>query len=258
MALKNLKAHYKRLEEQISEAKQEYRACEDKYRKMEKERDDLYKRFKKAVQEIQRKAELGKNMVLEKKLEELAQQFEETLGSAAASKKGIRNGCQRSTVLGNAKLDPSIVANVTKKLEQDLQYQVHQATKQYNDTIRVYESKLQGLGVEPEEIGFEAIQTATSLMPARLVMGDFTFYAYMEPSYSATMMASYVEVDPSSTRLADGQDRASDCCGPKSYRHVSQVVPTDGGRFQDAGQVYFNHDTVLDLNRSYSFKLADV
>ena len=24
-------------------------------------------------------------------------------------------------------------------------------------------------------------------------MGDFTFYAYMEPSYSATMMASYVE-----------------------------------------------------------------
>lgn len=31
------------------------------------------------------------------------------------------------------------------------------------------ESKLQSLGVEPEEIGFEAIQTATSLMPARLV-----------------------------------------------------------------------------------------
>lgn len=155
MALKNLKAHYKRLEEQISEAKQEYRACEDKFRKMEKERDDLYKRFKKAVQEIQRK-----------KLETLSQQFEE-------------KQAQLSEVLSNAKLDPSIVANVTKKLEQvlgaknrqikDLQYQVHQATKQYNDTIRVYESKLQSLGVEPEEIGFEAIQTATSLMPARLV-----------------------------------------------------------------------------------------
>eukprot|EP00434_Breviolum_minutum_P016302 symbB.v1.2.014364.t1/scaffold1022.1/size143637/2 len=166
MALKNLKAHYKRLEEQISEAKQEYRGCEDKYRKMEKERDDLYKRFKKAVQEIQRKAELGKNVVLERKLETLSQQFEE-------------KQAQLSECLSGAKLDPSIVANVTKKLEQvlgaknrqikDLQYQVHQATKQYNDTIRVYESKLQSLGVEPEEIGFEAIQTATSLMPARLV-----------------------------------------------------------------------------------------
>ena len=59
---------------------------------------DLYKRFKKAVQEIQRKvgplgpkreihhskrpleAELGKNVVLEKKLETLAQQFDENLG----------------------------------------------------------------------------------------------------------------------------------------------------------------------------------
>ena len=61
---------------------------------MEKERDarrlshstqiaskDLYKRFKKAVQEIQRKAELGKNVVLEKKLETLSQHFEETLGA---------------------------------------------------------------------------------------------------------------------------------------------------------------------------------
>ncbi|CAE7227074.1 DRC4 [Symbiodinium natans] len=166
MALKNLKAHFKKLEEQITEAKQEYRTCEDKYRKMEKERDDLYKRFKKAVQEIQRKAELGKNVVLEKKLETLSQQFDE-------------KQAQLTEVLTNARLDPTIVGNVTKKLEQvlgaknrqikDLQYQVHQATKQYNDTIRVYESKLGSLGVDPEEIGFEAIQTATSLMPARLV-----------------------------------------------------------------------------------------
>ncbi|CAK9080670.1 Hypothetical protein SCF082_LOCUS38438, partial [Durusdinium trenchii] len=92
--------------------------------------------------------------------------------------------------------------------------------------------------------GFYPVYITAAVLFAAIVgwvMGDFTFYAYMEPSYSATMMASYVEVDPSSTRLADGQ-----------------VVPTDGGRFQDAGQVYFNHDTVLDLNRSYSFKLADV
>lgn len=166
LALKNLKAHYKKLEEQLTEAKQEYRSTEDRYRKIEKERDDLYRRFQKAVREIQRKAELGKNAVLEKKLEVLTQQFEE-------------KQAQLTEVLTAAKLDPSIVANVTKKLEQvlgaknrqikDLQYQVHQATKAYNDTIRVYEAKLPSLGIDPEEIGFEAIQTATSLMPARLV-----------------------------------------------------------------------------------------
>eukprot|EP00933_Yihiella_yeosuensis_P027197 TRINITY_DN2109_c0_g2_i1.p1 TRINITY_DN2109_c0_g2~~TRINITY_DN2109_c0_g2_i1.p1 ORF type:complete len:476 (+),score=139.97 TRINITY_DN2109_c0_g2_i1:86-1513(+) len=166
LALKNLKAHYKGLEEQTTEAKQEYRGTEDRYRKIEKERDDLYRRFQKAVREIQRKAELGKNAVLEKKLEVLSSQFEE-------------KQAQLTEVLTAAKLDPTIVANVTKKLEQvlgaknrqikDLQYQVHQSTKAYNDTIRVYESKLPSLGIDPEEIGFEAIQTATSLMPARLV-----------------------------------------------------------------------------------------
>ena len=40
----------------------------------------------------------------------------------------------------------------------------------------------------------------TELLSQRLhlevlqVMGDFTFYTHMEPSYSAALMASYVEV----------------------------------------------------------------
>merc|ERR1712151_1396044 len=166
MALKNLKAHYKQLDETTNEAKQEYRSTEEKYRKLEKEREDLYRRFQKAVREIQRKAELGKNAVLEKKLDVLVAQFDE-------------KQAQLTEVLTAAKLDPTVVASVTKKLEQvlgaknrqikDLQYQVHQCTKAYNDTIRVYESKLPSLGIDPEEIGFEPIQTATSLMPARMV-----------------------------------------------------------------------------------------
>jgi len=104
--------------------------------------------------------------VLEKKLEVLQGQFDQ-------------KQAELTQVLAAAKLDPSVVASVTKKLEQalgaknrqikELQYQVHQCTKGYNDTIRVYESKLPALGIDPEEIGFEPIQTATSVMPARLV-----------------------------------------------------------------------------------------
>eukprot|EP00928_Gymnodinium_smaydae_P082643 TRINITY_DN65964_c0_g1_i1.p1 TRINITY_DN65964_c0_g1~~TRINITY_DN65964_c0_g1_i1.p1 ORF type:complete len:475 (-),score=170.36 TRINITY_DN65964_c0_g1_i1:33-1457(-) len=166
MALKNLRAHYKQLQEQDTEAKAEYRSTEEKFRKIDKEREDLYRRFQKAVREIQRKAELGKNAVLEKKLEVLTGTFDE-------------KQAQLTEVLSAAKLDPAVVAGVTKKLEQvlgaknrqikDLQYQVHQATKMYNDTIRVYEAKLPSLGIDAEEIGFEPIQTATSLMPAGLV-----------------------------------------------------------------------------------------
>merc|ERR1712187_668595 len=107
MALKNLKAHFKQLEERTTEAKQEYRSTEEKYRKLEKERDDLYRRFQKAVREISRKAELGKNTILEKKLEVLTAQFDE-------------KQAQLTEVLTAAKLDPSIVGSVTKKLEQVL------------------------------------------------------------------------------------------------------------------------------------------
>lgn len=167
MALQNLKAHFKQLEAQSTEARQDYKTTEDRYRKLEKERDDLYRRFQKAVREIARKAELGKNAVLEKKLEVLQGQFDE-------------KQAQLQEILAAAKLDPSIVSNVTKKLEEvlgsknaqikDLQYQVHQCTKVYNDTIRVYECKLPTLGIDADEVGFEPIQTATSLMPlARLV-----------------------------------------------------------------------------------------
>mmetsp|Transcript_115930 Transcript_115930/g.322824 ORF Transcript_115930/g.322824 Transcript_115930/m.322824 type:complete len:475 (-) Transcript_115930:303-1727(-) len=166
MALKNLKAHCKQLEERTSEAKQEYRTTEEKYRKLEKEREDLYRRFQKAVRREAQRAELGKNAVLERKLELLTKQFDE-------------KQAQLTEVLTVAHLDPTVVASVTKKLEQvlgaknrqikDLQYQVHQCTKAYNDTIRVYEARLPALGIDPEEIGFETIQTATSFMPARLV-----------------------------------------------------------------------------------------
>merc|ERR1719456_866149 len=153
MALRNLRARSGQLEERIKEAKQDYWGSEDKFRKQEKERDDLQRRFNRGVKEIRRKAEF-KNVVLDKKLEMITRTFNE-------------KQAQLSEVLQAAKLDPQVVANVTKKLEQvlgsknrlikDLQYQVHQCTKAYNDTIRVYEAKLITLGIPSEEIGFEPI-----------------------------------------------------------------------------------------------------
>merc|ERR1711977_537925 len=45
MALRNLRARSAQLDDRIKEAKQEYRGMEDRFRKQEKERDDLYRRF---------------------------------------------------------------------------------------------------------------------------------------------------------------------------------------------------------------------
>merc|ERR1719362_176836 len=61
MALKTLRVHCKKLEERSSEEKGAYHQTEGQMRKKERERDDLYRRFQKAVQDLRRKAELGKN-----------------------------------------------------------------------------------------------------------------------------------------------------------------------------------------------------
>jgi hypothetical protein len=165
MALRNLKARSVQLDEKTKETKQEYRAMEDKFRKLEKDRDELQRKFSKGVKEIRRRAEF-KNLVLEKKLAQLNAAFTDKQG-------------QLGEVLQAAKLDPQVVANVTQKLEQvfgsknklikELQYQVHMATKQYNDTIRVYEAKLVEQGIPHDEVAFEVIPTVTSQMPSRLV-----------------------------------------------------------------------------------------
>jgi hypothetical protein len=165
MALRNLKARSVQLEEKIKECRTEYRLMEEKLRKLEKERDDLQRKFTKGVKEIKRRAEF-KNLVLEKQLQEIQARFDERQQ-------------QLREVLQAAKLEPHIVQSVTTKLEQvfgsknrlirELQYHVHHYTKQYNDTIKVYESKLGELGVPLDEIAFEPIPTVTSHMPARLV-----------------------------------------------------------------------------------------
>merc|ERR1719281_1828294 len=165
MALRNLKARSVQLEEKIKECRTEYRLMEEKLRKLEKERDDLQRKFAKGVKEIKRRAEF-KNLVLEKQLQEIQARFDERQQ-------------QLREVLQAAKLEPHIVQSVTTKLEQvfgsknrlirELLYHVHHYTKQYNDTIKVYESKLGELGVPLDEIAFEPIPTVTSHMPARLV-----------------------------------------------------------------------------------------
>jgi len=166
MALRNLKARSVQLEERIKEAKGDCRNLEEKYRKLEKERDDLQRRFQKSVRDIRRKSEF-KNVVLEKQLETLTNQYK-------------NNQTQFNEVLQASTLDPHIVATVTKKLEEvlgsknrlikDLQYQAHYCTKVYNDTIRVYDTKFKQLGIPTEEVSFEELPSAASAMPCNLVV----------------------------------------------------------------------------------------
>lgn len=168
MALQNRQAQCKRLEESFAEAMKRYRVTEEAYRRAEHDRDDHYCRIHKVVRETKRKTQLAKNTVLEKKLEKLTSLSEE-------------KQAQLSEVILTAKLDPAIVAYVTHKLQnitkasnakiKESQYQLHEATTLYSETIRVCEAKLLALGIQPEETSFEELPPSPmmSTMPTRLV-----------------------------------------------------------------------------------------
>ena len=59
-------------------------------------------------------------------------------------------------------------------------YSIHHATKAYNDAIRVYEAKLTEFGIPPEELGFQTLETTTSMMPAGLVSSWFYIFNSMK------------------------------------------------------------------------------
>merc|ERR1740139_745428 len=63
----------------------------------------------------------------------------------------------------------------------------------------------------------------------------------MQPAFHVDHLATYNNVDPSSQRMWTGED-----------------VSVRGKRYQDAGKVYFTHDTIVDRSKSASFKEGDV
>jgi len=73
------------------------------------------------------------------------------------------------------------------------------------------------------------------------LIGDLNFWFNMQPCYNIEHLATYNNVNPSTSTLRSGQ-----------------VVPTRGKRYQDAGKVYFDHDSIIDVDKSMSFKMGDL
>ncbi len=134
---------------------------EERFKKIDKERDELTRRFSKGIRDIRRKGDL-KNLVLEKRLEQLTEGL-------------VEKQNQLNEVIKSGKLTDEVAVSVMRKLEEvlisknraikDLQYQVHLCSKIYNDTIRVYSKHMERLRIPLEEVQFELIPTVTSTMP---------------------------------------------------------------------------------------------
>ena len=132
----------------------------------DRKKNHLEYRFGVMTGEIRRDAE-RKNQNLNSRLESLLDKLKE--------KEGILD-----RTVEEARVEPQAVGQIAERIRsslegknqsiRSLQYNIHHATKAYNDAIRVYEAKLVEFGIPAEELGFQPlVDTPTSTMPAGLV-----------------------------------------------------------------------------------------
>jgi len=154
-SLASAKARLKVMGEEYKAQEWEHEVLEQRFEKVQQERDELYRKFVKAIHEVQQKSNF-KNLLLEKKLGALADTLE-------------KKEAQLNEVLSASNLDPTALTVVTRKLEdvldsknsaiKDLQYELARVCKAHNDLMRTYEAKLTQFGVPVEELGFKPLES---------------------------------------------------------------------------------------------------
>ncbi|KAJ3112772.1 Dynein regulatory complex subunit 4 [Phlyctochytrium bullatum] len=167
MSLQNSKARLRVLEEKHKDLLWEHEVLEQRFAQVEKERNELYENFVDRIIGVQQKAGF-KNLILEKKMESLKETLE-------------KKDLQLNEILKATNLDPTALANLTRRLEEvlesknhqikELQYDLAKVTKAHNDMIHVYEAKLTEFNIPVEELGFKPliVKAKTAANPAGLV-----------------------------------------------------------------------------------------
>ncbi|KAM4612469.1 dynein regulatory complex subunit 4 [Discoglossus pictus] len=155
MALANTKTRLKNTEKEMKELKWEHEVLEQRFEKVQGERDELYRKFTAAIHEVQQKSGF-KNLLLERKLLALGETLE-------------KKEAQLNEVLAASNLDPTALTAVTRKLEdvldsknnaiKDLQYELARVSKAHNDLLRTYEAKMRTFGIPVDELGFKPLES---------------------------------------------------------------------------------------------------
>ncbi|XP_066875625.1 dynein regulatory complex subunit 4 isoform X3 [Kogia breviceps] len=177
------KARLKVAEKELKSLRWEHEVLEQRFTRVQHERDELYRKFTAAVLEVQQKAGF-RSLVLERKVQALL---------AAVERKEV----QLDEALAASSLDPAALTLVSRKLERrrsvslgdlttpaaprvdvltpsfpqdvlesknstirDLQYELARVCKAHNDLLRTYEAKLLAFGVPLDNVGFKPLETA--------------------------------------------------------------------------------------------------
>ncbi|XP_074769423.1 dynein regulatory complex subunit 4 isoform X3 [Athene noctua] len=162
----NTKARLKVTQKELKDLQWEHEVLEQRFSKVQAERDELYQKFTKAINEVQQKTGF-KNLLLERKLKGLLGVLE-------------KKEAELSEVFAASNLDPGALSLVSHKLEdllnsknetiKDLQLQLARVCKAHNDMLRTFEAKLTAFGIPLDNLGFQPMANpALGQGPAGLV-----------------------------------------------------------------------------------------
>lgn len=164
-SLKHARARLAAAQETLKSLQAKQATLKQMYAQAEEERARLYEQFEGTVLKVQNKSD-SKNVVLEKMLDEYRDIFE------------VKKA-QFTSVLRASNLDPVVLQNVTKKLDDvlsskhdqitELKYEIAKVQKAHDDLVRVYESKLAELGVPKDQLGLEPLIGVGGTGPADLI-----------------------------------------------------------------------------------------
>ncbi|XP_026233528.1 dynein regulatory complex subunit 4-like isoform X2 [Anabas testudineus] len=135
-------------EKALNDLKWDYEILEQKFSKLQLERDELYRSHAENIENLQHKAEV-KSMLLERKLKTLTDSVEKTQAQLCA-------------VLSASNMDQTALSGITDKIKEnldssnislkDLQCKKAQISKARKDLLLNYEAKQRALGVPVEEL----------------------------------------------------------------------------------------------------------
>uniref|UniRef100_T1J0M2 Dynein regulatory complex subunit 4 n=1 Tax=Strigamia maritima TaxID=126957 RepID=T1J0M2_STRMM len=156
-ALASTKHKLKTTAEELKTLQWEQEIVELKFKEVENERDEIYNKFVTAIHEVQQKSSL-KNLLLERKLTALSEALE-------------KREVQLNEVLIAAKLDPTSMSVVTRKLEdlldsknsaiKDLQLELARVCKAHDELLGTFGSKLKSYGINTDDLGFVPLNSTS-------------------------------------------------------------------------------------------------
>jgi len=152
-SLEQAKARHTALQRAVAELAVKHRQLQAELAEAQRQRDALYKAFEVIVLSAQRQASARSDQ-LEAMLTELQDQYR-------------TKNAQFAAILRASNLDPVVLQNVTRKLDDvlsakneqidALRYEVAKATKAHDDLVRMYEAKMKQFNIPTPEGGLEPL-----------------------------------------------------------------------------------------------------